>query len=168
MSANLDDARRAYEAAKRIMAYEADNGVFQRDARLLLTNAEAEYRAALFDAAERRFDALGIRVGETLCCVPGDDVTGRPPFIVTRLAAIPDDGLVFAFGDDGKCVNAAKLRPYTAPEAKQMVLTGTSTMGWGQMPMQHDTHRLTLSNVTPADLDSMQDQITGTFTLEKL
>lgn len=169
MGNGLGDARRAYEAAKRIK--DACGTMWPaEDAKILFTNASQDYAQALVDDAQRKLDAMGVVIGETMCCVPGDDVTGRPPFIVTRLEAVQDDGLVFAFGDDGKCVSAVHIRPYVAPVVKEMVMPGSPRYGFGPEEPDADTHHLTLSNVTPADLDAMKpgDVIEGTYKIERM
>lgn len=160
---NLDDARRAYEAAKRLQDLLRGTNTSEADARLLLTNHEAEYRAALIDAAERRFDALGIRVGETTVIAKGGH-----PFIIGDLVADVPAGRVKAWSDSGGgWAYADELRPYT--DAKQMVLYSDGiSFGFWTKTSPEDKWRLTLSNVTPADLDAMTGPITGTYTLEKL
>lgn len=170
MSANLDDARRAYEAAKRFFDRETSAGsTYQSDARLLLTNATSDYAQALVDEQLRKFDGAGIKVGETVVDYLANDEPANDPFVIERLEADVKIEKVWAVVRDKEYrrIATAAIRPYTAPEAGHMVLTSFKGLGFA-VDGPGDRFRLTLSNVTPADLDAMKpgEVIEGTFKIE--
>lgn len=164
MSANLDDARRAWEAAKRITCAWLGSDAFHADARLLLTNATSDYAQALVDDQLRKFDGAGIRVGETTVIADGIQ-----PFVIGQLVADVPAGRVKAWSDSGGgWAYADELRPYTAPEAKQIVLYGLAESAWSRERHFGDLYRITLANVTSVDLNAMKpgEVIEGTFKIE--
>jgi len=73
MSAHLDDARRAWEAAKLMERYfqNFSDAGFSAASRIFLTNATQDYAKALVDDQLRKFDSAGIRFDDTLCAIEG-------------------------------------------------------------------------------------------------
>jgi hypothetical protein len=178
MTANLDNARRAYEAAKNLAEFVAeqcsDSGMILADkqrlnklAQLGITNAATAYEAALLADEQAKLDAMGVVIGETMvvACDKDGNLAGSS-FVIHRIEAVLDDGRVFVFGDR-ICTGLSNIRPYVAPVVKEMVLYGPC-LGWTRSRYGGDTHRLTLSGITAADLDGMTGPITGTYIVEKL
>lgn len=152
---NLDDARRAYEAAKVIQ-----HCVSIRDYERIKTT----YEAALLADAQATLDAMGVVIGETEVTFEGV-VCGS----IHKLEADVAAGRVRVWTDKlTGFVWADEIRPYGAPVAKEMVLWGDGLDHWTKDKFPVDRFRLTLSGITPADLDGMTGPITGTYTVEKL
>lgn len=167
MGNELDDARRAYEAAKRISdLVDAMDNSFTHDARILFTNASQDYAQALVDDAQRKLDAMGVVIGET-------EVTcgrGVLSFVAGPLKAHVESGRVMIniFGGQGFGW-VDEIRPYYGYGVRAMTMTGDSGLFDTVCAASHYL-RLTLSNVTPADLDAMQpgDVIEGTYKIERM
>lgn len=169
MNVDLDNARRAYEAAKTVHTW-FNPGQYPSHAQLQslaavgLSTAKAAYETALLADAQARFDDMGVVIGETLCC---DIMPSKKPYVIDRLEAMPDRGMVRCHHNGG-FANYDVIRPYVAPVVKEMVLESSSGFTWTAGQGYKPTHRLTLSGITPVDLDGMTGRITGQFTVEKL
>lgn len=167
---DVNDARQAWEAAKTVHTW-FNPGQYPSHAQLKslaavgLTTATAAYETALLADAQREMDALGIKVGETVVAADGVE-----PFIIIGLEADVAMGSVKALSGIAQLwAWADEISPYTAPEVKNMVLTADSDAEvWMPYKCHNDRYRITLSGITPADLDTMTGTLTGTYTVEKL
>lgn len=120
---NLDDARRAYEAAKALTDWHDKSSVLHDAARILLTNASQDYAQALVDDAQRKLDDMGVVIGETM--VESTRCDGFICSPIARLEADIEKGCVKAWLSRlTSFIRIDDIRPYVAPVVKEMVFEG--------------------------------------------
>jgi len=165
----LENARHAYEAAKMLERYFQGfaDAAFPAAAKLIVTNATTAYEAAMLADAQAKLDAMGVVIGETMVAADGFDT----PFRITKLFAHVRSGKCYA-SDGGDGYRVELIRPYVAPVVKEMVLFGpTGEKRWSLVEfVPSQPCRLTLSGITPANLDAMKpgDVIEGSYKIERM